>query len=121
MMCTKCGTILKKTNKRRHEEIHKKEKESKRLNYRTPEGCQTEIMFPFWTQYYDAELKIDDEWKVAPIKLLDPTVMYQGVYEMLLEGVRIPGPFVHFGVLPIWQIWNDTGTLPTLTRNPTLP
>ena len=38
---------------------------------------------------------------------------------MLLDGIRIPQPFAHYAVLPVWHIWNEIKSLPVMLHEPT--
>ena len=61
---------------------------------------------------------IDDKWSGRAEDLRDPTEMYEMVYELFCRKVRLPQCFAHFGVLPIWRIWNDTKGYPELLYEP---
>ena len=120
VMCNKCGRINSKNKAGKHKKSHnadgaraKRDRGREDLDTFTPEAPRM-----FWSELLMPGRCIDDMWSGRAEDLRDPTEMFELIYELFCRQIRVPQPFAHFGVLPIWRIWNDTKGYPELLYEP---
>ena len=120
VMCKKCGRINAKNKAAKHKKSHnsdgartKRDRDREDVDSFIPEAPRL-----FWSELLMPGRCIDDKWSGRAEDLRDPTIMFELVYELFCRKVRVPQPFAHFGVVPIWRVWNDTKGYPELLHEP---
>ena len=119
-MCKRCGRINSKNKAAKHKKSHNadgarasRDRGRVDLETFTPEAPRM-----FWSELLMPGRCIDDMWSGRAEDLRDPTEMFELIYDLFCRQTRVPQPFAHFGVLPIWRVWNDTKGYPELLYEP---
>ena len=106
-MC-ECGLIFHKRGIDRHRKTHQRGLLA--MNGRA-EGY-------FWAERVQDEDLRGNYFKKHPLRLRDPTLIYNRIFSLFVQQIRIPRPFAHFGRKVVWHIWNEHQVYPQLIEEP---